>query len=233
MIPARVALLAAVFVSTAWAQSTSDLNRAAGALFEKGDFPAAARLLELVLKLEPSAKAHRNLALCYAKIPDREEKAILHMQAYLRARPDAQDRESAEKMIAGLDERIARRGSLAFIDSDPDGARVYRNDDTHPLGTTPLRVRLPLGESVLRFEKKGFETVRRAVKVSVRQELRVAVALTPANRDGFLVVRADVDEPRVTIDGTTAVLGRNVVNPGAHQVRLVKIGHKPWEAEIR
>jgi tetratricopeptide (TPR) repeat protein len=159
--------------STAFGQSADDLNRAAGALFEKGDFPAAARLLEVVLRLEPSARAHRNLALCYAKIPDHEEKAVLHMQAYLRARPDAADRAKAERLIAALDERIAQKGSFAVIESDPPGATVYADDTQAPLGETPLRTRLALGQRVLRFEKKGFETVRRPLEIALRQQHRV------------------------------------------------------------
>jgi hypothetical protein len=57
--------------------------------------------------------------------------------------------------------------------------------------------------------------------------------LTPALREGAVVVRADTDGVVVTIDGAPAVLGRNTVNPGAHQVRVAKEGHKTWEAEVR
>lgn len=214
------------------AQSSADLNRAAGLLFEKGDFAAASRLLKVVLQLTPSAKAHRNLALCFAKMSGHEDEAVMHMQAYLRARPNARDKEQAERLIAEMDDRLAQRGSDAFLESVPSGAAIYLDDGTTPLGTAPLRARLPLGEHWLRFELKGFESVRRKVQLAKRQTLRVAIALTPAHQDGAIVVRADRLDARVTIDGRAAQIGRNVVMPGAHQVRVSAADTKAWEAEI-
>lgn len=231
----HLSVFAVVLAATApaFAQSADDLNRAAGALFEKGDFTAASRLLEVVLRVEPSAKAHRNLALCYAKMPEHEERGILHIQAYLRARPDAADRADVEKMVADLDEQLARRGAFVAIESLPERASVYLDDDPTPLGVAPFRARISVGPHMLRFEQKGFETVRRPLSVVSRQELRVAVALTPAHRDGAIVVRADQEGAVVNIDSRAALLGRNVVNPGAHQVKVCRAGFKCWEAELR
>ena len=92
-----------------WGEDAT-LNRAAaaGALFDAGDYPAAAAAFEAAYKADPRPEYLYNLAQCHLRVKDLPslEKAGHALRAYLRHKPKAKNRAQVEEEIAEVDERI-------------------------------------------------------------------------------------------------------------------------------
>jgi serine/threonine protein kinase len=65
-----------------------------------------------------------------------------------------------------LNELVGRFLKTVKISSKPQGADVYLNDSSEPIGQTPGDIQIPFGESKLRLAKSGFEDKIRTINIS-------------------------------------------------------------------
>ena len=134
-----------------------------------------------------------------------------------------------------LDAR-AESGPFLTIETTPPGASVYLDGKEQGLlGTTPLRIRTPLGTHKLTLELSGFVTLEQGIRVTQAQ--RFSFALTPDV--ARLEVRAPVTDESAAdgelfIDGIArgTVPATVEVQSGQRLIEVRKPGHAPFSQQI-
>jgi len=147
-------------------------------------------------------------------------KDALHYTGSVELKPGAQT-----ELVAILEEITA---SVA-ITTVPDGAQVLVQD--RPAGSTPLILKLPIGQATIELRKEGWVTARRLVKVDSPHDLKVNVSLQKLAK---IVVTSTPSGATVFIDGkgTGITPAELPVDPGQHSVRLVLAGRDPTERQL-
>ncbi len=148
-------------------------------LYRKGRYAEAAAEFETAEAMFPaSAKLVFNRARALERAGD-VAGAVTAYETYLARAPEAADRAEVEQLLGVLRvRRDALRPTLTLA-STPPGARVFLDDSTEAAGTTPLKLKVPPGGHVLRFELDGHTTATRQVDAAEKQTVAVSVELAP------------------------------------------------------
>ena len=127
------------------------------------------------------AAAIAGLAIVWFAVRSYQQRSALKLIANAEARmsqkrfPEAFDAANAAAAVLPANDRvrdiIAQTSNPLSLDSDPEGATVFLRRfggpaESKQIGTTPLNVRLPRADYVLKLEKSGYTTVERALSLA-------------------------------------------------------------------
>ena len=128
-----------------------------------------------------------------------------------------------------------------LVRSTPSGARVFVDGKSG--GETPATVRdLARGAHQVRLVREGYTTVERRIVITASKPAltltveMVKVPVVPARLESALVVESRPAGAAVFLDGRqigTTPLTQPGVQVGAHAVRIVLDGYRPWSASIQ
>jgi hypothetical protein len=122
------------------------------------------------------------------------------------------------------------------VDSDPPGATVTIEGRGESLGTTPVDLTLPLGETRLVLDVAGYGTETRAVPVREGETARLSVTMTRgAGSSSTLTVRAEPAGAEVLLDGRP--IGRTPLTqsgflPGTKRILVRAPGREAWSSDL-
>jgi hypothetical protein len=123
--------------------------------FEQGDFERAITQLTEAYTIYPLPRILYKLAEAQERAGKLED-ARSNYQLYLSSGDVTEDRARIQGLIANLDRRLNEPATLVLT-STPQGALVYINDQTEPVGATPLRYPLKPGTYTIRLEARDHE----------------------------------------------------------------------------
>ncbi|WP_267146714.1 PEGA domain-containing protein [Pyxidicoccus xibeiensis] len=176
--------LALALLVTGTSAHAADNRAAARKQFERGTrlyqqarYEEAVSAFEEAYRLRPNGVVHYNLGQCHEKLGNLE-KALESYRAYLRDVPQAEDRDTVERLIASLEARAeARRKPQVNIASEPSGAEL-RLDGT-AVGATPWSGPVEAGTHQLELTHPGHAPLRRELEVRSGEPVQLQLALTP------------------------------------------------------
>jgi hypothetical protein len=182
-------------------------------LYNEGSYREALAAFERANDIAPRVSLQRNIAQCHRDLKDFASayEAYQTLLARHGAAIGAADKRAVQRAI---DELAMLTGTVRVTIADA-GAVVAI--DGHDVGTTPLAapVRVNLGPHTVTVIKAGYETIRKDVKPSGGDEVRVDGPLEPEMSTGHLVVGAPADaKVEVLLDGTD-------------------VGPAPWEGDVK
>ncbi len=157
-------------------------------LYGAGDLAGAAAEFRSALTLFPnSAKLAFNLARVLERLGEIQEASSMYRR-YLGLAPQAEDRANIEALAAALEARVEAERPRLVVSTLPAGATVFL--DEVEAGQSPITLRPPPGDHVLRFTAAGHQSALRTVKaeravttpvaVELQRDAGAAVAATPA-----------------------------------------------------
>jgi tetratricopeptide (TPR) repeat protein len=171
--PARTLLAALVALAPAPAAAQTAradvLRQQAEEAYRNGDDLRALSFLELAYAADPQPGILANRGLILERLGD-TRRAVADFEAYLATQPPAEKRATAETALRRLRPEV-------LIGSDRPGLTVFLDDQSVPSGTTPLRLPLPVGAHLVRFE--GPEVVAGQVAFIVEAGREQAIQLRP------------------------------------------------------
>lgn len=133
--------------------------QAAQKLYKQSHFPEAITKFEEAYRLKPHPSIFFNLGLCYEQVAELP-KALRNYREYLRALPEAKDKQVVAASIVDLERRLKAQGvQQLLVYSEPAGATVAI--DGKSIGPSPSSIELKPGNHSLNLSRDGFETVDR------------------------------------------------------------------------
>ncbi|MHB8879007.1 MAG: tetratricopeptide repeat protein [Myxococcaceae bacterium] len=128
-------------------------------LFKQAKYSEAIAQFEEAYRLKPHPAILFNIGRCHQQLGD-VPRALRSFRDYLRAMPDAADREEVSAAIRTLEGRLAERGlGQLLVYADLPGARI--EVDGRQLGVSPAAVELAPGPHRLMVTCEGFAPVHR------------------------------------------------------------------------
>ncbi|MFO0594465.1 MAG: PEGA domain-containing protein [Myxococcaceae bacterium] len=149
------------------------------ALFERGEFDAAAERFEASYFARPVPVTKFNAARSWEKA-GRTLKAIDAWQAWLAMSPNAPQRPEAEASLRALGQKMAKQGVQALtVTTLPVHARVSVDGVT--VGEAPITVELTPMRHLIRTELDGRESVERTIELTLDMPRAVMIELPPGS----------------------------------------------------
>jgi hypothetical protein len=222
-----VLILVILACSTAHADEASDREEARTAFAagqaadRRGEWQEAIEHYLRANDLVPHPNAMFNIATDYERIGKLREAAVWY-ERYVAAAPASTDR---TKIARTMRELATRSGTLT-VRSTPSGARVLI--DGRFAGVTPYSD--PVGGGGHRVTLEH-EAEREAREVRIEYGEPAVLEVTFRGPAGTLRVTGNVTGARVEVDGVragTLPLATSVA-PGEHSIRVIGIGHAPYE----
>ena len=163
---AAVIFLAVVWTPSVWAEKGAKAyDRMAKAAYRQGRYEDAAAAFEAAYEADARPKYLFNLGKVYQKL-GALDRAVVYLERYLEAAPDAKDHDKVERLATLLQTRLTKTRSLVRVTTIPEGAVAsLRGTDFSENGVTPLAVWVPFGRIEIAVELEGYATRRRAVVV--------------------------------------------------------------------
>jgi outer membrane receptor for ferrienterochelin and colicins len=122
------------------------------------------------------------------------------------------------------------------VESTPAGGTVRREEDDSVLGTTPLRVELPVGSVRLVVAAEGYVEQQRSVEIMEGREAHVALALKmDASRVAVLTVEGAPAGATVRLRGRelgTVPLTEPGLPPGTAELEITAPNHEPYRTDV-
>ncbi len=217
-------LLAASLVAAAPAPAKApdpakakELFNAGKKLYDQGKYGDAVQKFEAAFEARPHPVIYFNIGKCYELMGESGKgetgKALRAYRDYLRALPDASDKQAVGDSIANLERKLKDRGlQQVLVFADPVTAKI--EIDGKDLGVQPASTELSPGPHKLVAKADGYTPVERTFTMSsVRsQEVTInlapvgstpAVADAPRKDDGLKQPAGSTLEPTGTTTGTT------------------------------
>jgi len=208
---------------------------------------------ELLLEMRDSQRAIFALKKAYSIIPDKRylaalarahdqkgdvENALICAERYVAIAGETADSDIVD-LAARLKEQMAgERGRVKVVVS-PEGGKLTLLaadgwQDSQVAGTRVVERWLPLGKAELAYEKDGYAALRVSVAVAADKTAEANLVLAPQKGAAELVVDANVDNARVTIDGADAGVApvKKKVAAGDHVVQVWAPNHLAWVGVI-
>ncbi len=122
------------------------------------------------------------------------------------------------------------------VSTEPSGATIENERSGEVLGTTPLRVEVPVGELRIRARRDGWVDAQRTVDVSEAQETSVSITLPrEASTVAVLSVEGEPEGARVLVDDRdvgAVPLTLDTIGVGTHRVRVESAGLEGISREV-
>lgn len=160
--------------------------------------------------------------------------------AVVAAKPGFQDAKTDATAVAGQVQALAltleAKVGVLVVESTPAGATVRRSDDGQVLGTTPLRLSLPLGPLSVVVALPDYVEQERTLTVREDAEARAQVTLAQAaSTVAVLTVQGAPPGARVRVDGKdlgAVPLSLPGLKPGSFQLTVEADGHDAFAAPL-
>jgi tetratricopeptide (TPR) repeat protein len=147
-------------------------------LYKQARYTEAIEKFEEAYRLKPHPFVLFNIGRCYEQLNE-IPKALRSYREYLKAMPEAKDRELVSDAIVNLERRLKDQGvQQLLVYTDPPGAAV--SVDGHSYGSSPSAVELHPGNHTVAIAKDGFETVERSFVVPADKSIELSFGLKVA-----------------------------------------------------
>jgi eukaryotic-like serine/threonine-protein kinase len=125
------------------------------------------------------------------------------------------------------------KAAVLQIDSNPKGAGI--SVDGVRKGITPLQLKLPLGEHVVRASLTGHESWQDQIHLGEAGEVPLRIELKPLQQQASLLVETSPAGAEVYLDGISK--GKSPLKSdlplGKHAVRISLPGYAAWDGEVQ
>jgi len=206
-------------------------------LLEMKDYPRAIFAFKKAYGIMPDLRYLSGLARAYAAKGD-PEKALIHGQTYLaRAgeNPDAR----VVRAVANARAKVTATASRVDLSLFPSGGRltfVLANGERQIRVPESDRVTrwLPHGDTVVTYEKEGFEPRTAKFEVLPEKVVDVAVELARTQGESELVVVSNLEDALVYLDGKEAgkTPFKQRVPAGDHVIQVWSRNHLAWSGVV-
>lgn len=176
-----VALALSLFVGQASADDNTAKARAAfqwaQRLYKEARYASAIEKFEEAYRLKPHPSILFNIGRCYEQLGE-IPRALRSYRDYLKAMPDAKDKEQVTNAILNLERRLKDEGvQQLIVYTDPAGAMVTIDDKN--FGSSPAAVELRPGNHLVKITLDGYVPVQRNFVMSAEKSVELSFALKP------------------------------------------------------
>lgn len=206
--------------------------------FDVGRFDEAIKELEESYRLSGESVLLFNIAKAYEKLGDLEE-AIRHYRDYVDLTGNLSDEDKAEVAKTVQELETKRRDSLPelTIRTRPEGAKVYVDTKARVAGQTPFSDKFEPGEHTLWVELKGFEEVKKEIKLEKGgKPLVLDFELVTIEEFGEIQIVANTSGARIFLDGKnigiTPLGDAQKVKVGKHKVHMERDEYFHYDVEV-
>ncbi len=176
--------------------------QAAQKLYKQAKYTEAIGKFEEAYRLKPHPSIFFNIGRCYEQLSELP-KALRNYRDYLKAMPDAKDKDTVTEAIVNLEQRLKDQGvQQVIVYSDPAGAAV--TVDGKKYGQTPSSTELKPGNHSLTLTKDGFESVEKAFVMPADKSMELSVALKAGSGTSTAASKPGETKPGETKPAETA-----------------------------
>ncbi len=159
-----------------------ELFNAGKKLYDQGKYGDAVQKFEAAFEARPHPVIYFNIGKCYELMGESGKgetgKALRAYRDYLRALPDASDKQAVGDSIANLERKLKDRGlQQVLVFADPATAKI--EIDGKDLGVQPASTELAPGPHKLVARAEGFTPVERTFTMSAVRSQEVTINLAP------------------------------------------------------
>ncbi len=124
--------------------------------YRQGRYEDAAREFAVARRIYPkSAKLAYNLGRSLERARAYEA-AVAAYRDFLKLRPEAEDRSQVEATIATLGELLAGHKGELVVNTSPEGAQIFLDEEEEPRGRSPIKLEVTPGSHVVRARLAGY-----------------------------------------------------------------------------
>lgn len=157
-----------------------ELFNAGKKLYDQGKYGEAVVKFEEAFAARPHPIIYFNIGKCYELMGDSGKgetgKGLRAYRDYLRALPDASDKQAVQDSIANLERKLKEKGlQQVLVFAEPATARI--EIDGKDIGVQPASTELKPGEHKLVAKADGHETLERTFTMSAVRSQEVTVTL--------------------------------------------------------
>lgn len=176
-----VALALSLLVGQAPADDNTAKARAAfqwaQRLYKEARYASAIEKFEEAYRLKPHPSILFNIGRCYEQLGE-IPRALRSYRDYLKAMPDAKDKEQVTNAILNLERRLKDEGvQQLIVYTDPAGAMVTIDDKN--FGSSPAAVELRPGNHLVKITLEGYLPVQKNFVMSSEKSLELSFGLKP------------------------------------------------------
>ncbi len=146
--------------------------------FKAKRYADAIREFNKAFRVDPNPVLVFNMARAFEELNEYDS-AIEFYRRYLEMAPDADDAPTVADALRALVLLREREGVTVSVSvtTQPDGARVYV--DGREVGTSPLRLALPVGRHFVAAEREGYTRASREIELVEGKPVDHALTLVP------------------------------------------------------
>ncbi len=178
---------------------------------------------------EQLIKLHKNLGLAMQKL-ERPAEAWYHLTTYMKRSPETDGK--VAKQVQELEKSLGTIHTRINVSTQPAGALAILppGDRMHKL-RTPFSWWLPPGEFLVEFQKEGYVTVRKTLRVEYGGNDQFDVVLEQQKRTGVLKLSGDADGSSVRLNGKTQgpLPFFADLKPGTYVVEVYYVDGRVWK----
>jgi hypothetical protein len=187
-------------------------------LYKAGKYADAVARFEAAYAAKPHPSILFNIAKCWEQL-DEVAKALRSFKDYLRADPDAKDKQSVVDSIANLERKLRAKGlQQIVIFAEPKDATITVNGKM--LGTSPASTELPAGTHNLKVSANGYTPVERTFTMNLAKGNELTVVLDKAGAATASSEPAHSDAPVNTSLTPAATAQTSVTEPAPKRGRV-------------
>jgi hypothetical protein len=202
-----IALALTLLISAEPAASDDNTAKARAAfqwaqkLYKEARYASAIEKFEEAYRLKPHPSILFNIGRCYEQLGE-IPRALRSYRDYLKAMPDAKDKEQVTSAILNLERRLKDEGvQQLIVYTDPSGAFVTIDDKAY--GSSPAAVELRPGNHLVKITLDGYVTVTRNFVMSAEKSVELSFALKPEAKKDAVAEPTKKDEPEKKSDAPT------------------------------
>jgi PEGA domain len=163
-------------------------------LYKEARYASAIEKFEEAYRLKPHPSILFNIGRCYEQLNE-IPRALRSYRDYLKAMPDAKDKEQVTNAILNLERRLKDEGvQQLIVYTDPAGAMVTIDDRN--FGSSPAAVELRPGNHLVKISMEGFQPVQRNFVMSAEKSVELSFALKPVEKKPEPVAEPKKEEPK-------------------------------------
>lgn len=163
-------------------------------LYKEARYASAIEKFEEAYRLKPHPSILFNIGRCYEQLGE-IPRALRSYRDYLKAMPDAKDKEQVTTAILNLERRLKDEGvQQLIVYTDPAGAMVTIDDKN--FGSSPAAVELRPGNHLVKITMEGFQPVTRNFVMSAEKSVELSFALKPVEKKPEPVAEPKKEEPK-------------------------------------
>lgn len=230
---ASAAPTVAVAQSREDARAARDLYNDGKALYEKGDYAAAAQKFIEAYGRAPRAELLYNIGQAY-RLAGQLTEAESYLQQYLAADPEGPNVDAVVDAIVEIQAEIAAQQATVDVETNEPGRAVHVGDEVTARCQTPCSVTLAPGPHRIVVKGGGVADYVRELTLEAGTTTKIVVDLETVGR-GALMVTTDRPAGTLRVGDVTAALPLQepvMLPTGAHEVRVDAARGASWSGNV-